>query len=122
MAGVISRAESRKRRQTRVRRKVTGTADRPRLCVFRSSKHIYAQIIDDSQGVTVASASTRDKSVVDGLAYTGNVEAAKAVGEKIAQNAQEKGIKNVVFDRNGFVYHGRVKTVADAAREAGLDF
>ena len=122
MAGVISRAESRKRRQTRVRRKVTGTADRPRLCVFRSSKHIYAQIIDDSQGVTVASASTRDKSVVDGLSYTGNVEAAKAVGEKIAQNAQEKGIKNVVFDRNGFVYHGRVKTVADAAREAGLDF
>ncbi|MGC9518370.1 MAG: 50S ribosomal protein L18 [Desulfuromonadaceae bacterium] len=122
MAGVISRAESRKRRQARVRRKVTGTADRPRLCVFRSSKHIYAQIIDDTQGVTVASASTRDKSVVDGLAYTGNVEAAKAVGEKIAQNAQEKGIKNVVFDRNGFVYHGRVKTVADAAREAGLDF
>lgn len=122
MAGVISRAESRKRRQARVRRKVTGTADRPRLCVFRSSKHIYAQIIDDTQGVTVASASTRDKSVVVGFAYTGNVEAAKAVGEKIAQNAQEKGIKNVVFDRNGFVYHGRVKTVADAAREAGLDF
>jgi large subunit ribosomal protein L18 len=90
--------------------------------VFRSSKHIYAQIIDDTQGVTVASASTRDKSVVVGFAYTGNVEAAKAVGEKIAQNAQEKGIKNVVFDRNGFVYHGRVKTVADAAREAGLDF
>lgn len=122
MAGVISRAESRKRRQARVRRKVTGTADRPRLCVFRSSKHIYAQIIDDSQGITVASASTRDKTVVEDLAYTGNVEAAKAVGEKIAQNAQEKGIKNVVFDRNGFVYHGRVKTVADAAREAGLDF
>lgn len=122
MAGVISRAESRKRRQARVRRKVTGTADRPRLCVFRSSKHIYAQIIDDSQGVTVASASTRDKTVVDGLAYTGNVEAAKAVGAKIAQSAQEKGINNVVFDRNGFVYHGRVKTVADAAREAGLDF
>ncbi|MDY0291312.1 MAG: 50S ribosomal protein L18 [Desulfuromonadaceae bacterium] len=122
MAGVISRAESRKRRQARVRRKVTGTADRPRLCVFRSSKHIYAQIIDDTQGVTVASASTRDKSVVDGLAYTGNVEAAKAVGENIARSAQQKGIKDVVFDRNGFVYHGRVKTVADAAREAGLDF
>ncbi len=122
MAGVISRAESRKRRQARVRRKVTGTADRPRLCVFRSSKHIYAQIIDDTQGVTVASASTRDKSVVDGLAYTGNVEAAKAVGENIAKSAQQKGIKDVVFDRNGFVYHGRVKTVADAAREAGLDF
>ena len=122
MAGVISRAESRKRRQARVRRKVTGTADRPRLCVFRSSKHIYAQIIDDTQGVTVASASTRDKSVVDGLAYTGNVEAAKAVGENIANSAQQKGIKDVVFDRNGFVYHGRVKTVADAAREAGLQF
>lgn len=122
MAGVISRAESRKRRQARVRRKVTGTADRPRLCVFRSSKHIYAQLIDDTQSVTVASASTQVISLADGLAYTGNVEAAKAVGEKIARTAIEKGVKTVVFDRNGFVYHGRVKAVADAAREAGLDF
>ncbi|MDY0211999.1 MAG: 50S ribosomal protein L18 [Desulfuromonadaceae bacterium] len=122
MAGVISRAESRKRRQARVRRKVTGTADRPRLCVFRSSKHIYAQIIDDTQSVTVASASTQIKNLADGLAYTGNVDAAKAVGEKIARSALEKGVKNVVFDRNGFVYHGRVKAVADAAREAGLEF
>jgi len=122
VAGVISRAESRKRRQARVRRKVTGTADRPRLCVFRSSKHIYAQIIDDTQSVTVASASTQIKNLADGLAYTGNVDAAKAVGEKIARSALEKGVKNVVFDRNGFVYHGRVKAVADAAREAGLEF
>ncbi|MFA5701195.1 MAG: 50S ribosomal protein L18 [Desulfuromonas sp.] len=122
MAGVISRAESRKRRQARVRRKVTGTADRPRLCVFRSSKHIYAQIIDDTRCVTVASASTQIKDAADGPAYTGNVEAAKAVGEKIARTALEKGVKNVVFDRNGFVYHGRVKAVADAAREAGLEF
>ncbi len=122
MAGVISRAESRKRRQARVRRKVTGTADRPRLCVFRSSKHIYAQIIDDSQSITVASASTQIKNLTDGLAYSGNVEAAKAVGKKIADNALEKGVKSVVFDRNGFVYHGRVKAVADAAREAGLEF
>ncbi|MDD2558340.1 MAG: 50S ribosomal protein L18 [Desulfuromonadaceae bacterium] len=122
MAGVISRAESRKRRQARVRRKVTGTADRPRLCVFRSSKHIYAQIIDDTQSVTVASASTQIVNLGDGLTYTGNVEAAKAVGEKIARSALEKGVKRVVFDRNGFVYHGRVKAVADAAREAGLEF
>lgn len=122
MAGVISRAESRKRRQARVRRKVTGTSDRPRLCVFRSSKHIYAQIIDDTQGKTIAAASTQNNNVADALTYTGNVEAAKAVGEQIAKNAQEKGIKTVVFDRNGFVFHGRVKTVADAAREAGLDF
>jgi len=122
VAGVISRAESRKRRQARVRRKVTGTADRPRLCVFRSSKHIYAQIIDDTQSVTVASASTQIVNLGDGLTYTGNVEAAKAVGEKIARSALEKGVKRVVFDRNGFVYHGRVKAVADAAREAGLEF
>lgn len=122
MAGVISRAESRKRRQARVRRKVVGTSARPRLCVFRSSKHIYAQIIEDTTGTSLVSASTQNTNVAEGLTYTGNVAAAKAVGTAIAKLALEKDIKEVVFDRNGFVYHGRVKALADAAREAGLAF
>lgn len=122
MAGVISRAESRKRRQARVRRKVVGTSARPRLCVFRSSKHIYAQIIEDTTGTSLVSASTQNTNVAEGLTYTGNVTAAKAVGTAIAKLALEKDIKEVVFDRNGFVYHGRVKALADAAREAGLAF
>ncbi|MBN2645253.1 MAG: 50S ribosomal protein L18 [Desulfuromonadaceae bacterium] len=122
MAGNVSKAESRKRRQARVRRKVTGTVVRPRLCVFRSAKHIYAQIIEDENGVSLVSASTQCKDVADGLNYTGNIEAAKAVGAMIAQKALAKDIKEVVFDRNGFIYHGRVKALADAAREAGLVF
>nr|WP_320115413.1 50S ribosomal protein L18 [uncultured Desulfuromonas sp.] len=122
MAGVISRAQSRKRRQARVRRKVVGTTTRPRLCVFRSAKHIYAQIIEDTTGTSLVSVSTQNQSVADGLSYTGNVAAAKAVGEAIAKMALEKDIKEVVFDRNGFVYHGRVKALADSAREAGLVF
>jgi large subunit ribosomal protein L18 len=122
VAGVISRAEARKRRQARVRRKVVGTSARPRLCIFRSSKHIYAQIIEDASGSSLVSASTQCKSVAEGLDYTGNVAAAKAVGAAIAKMALEKDIKEVVFDRNGFVYHGRVKALADAAREAGLEF
>ncbi len=122
MAGVISRAEARKRRQARVRRKVVGTLERPRLCVFRSSKHIYAQIIEDTNGTSLVSASTQNKGVVAGTDYTGNVAAAKAVGIAIAKLALEKDLKEVVFDRNGFIYHGRVKALADAAREAGLEF
>ncbi|EAT15209.1 50S ribosomal protein L18 [Desulfuromonas acetoxidans] len=122
MAGVISRAQSRKRRQARVRRKVVGTAARPRLCVFRSAKHIYAQIIEDTTGTSLVSVSSQNQSVADGLNYTGNVAAAKAVGEAIAKMALEKDIKEVVFDRNGYVYHGRVKALADSAREAGLVF
>ena len=122
MAGVITRAEARKRRQARVRRKVVGTDTRPRLCVFRSSKHIYAQIIEDTEGTSLVSASTLNPVVTDGLDYTGNITAAKAVGAAVARMALDKDIKEVVFDRNGFVYHGRVKALADAAREAGLEF
>ena len=122
MAGVKSRAEARKRRQARVRRKVVGTSERPRLCVFRSSKHIYAQIIEDASGSSLVSASTQCKSVSEDIDYTGNISAATAVGAAIAKLALEKDIKEVVFDRNGFVYHGRVKALADAAREAGLEF
>jgi len=122
VAGVISRAEARKRRQTRVRRKVVGTSERPRLCVFRSSKHIYAQIVEDFNGTSVVTASSQCSGVLDDACYTGNVAAAKAVGTAIAKKALEKDIKQVVFDRNGFIYHGRVKALADAAREAGLEF
>lgn len=122
MSVVNKRRLARMKRQVRVRRKVRGTVERPRLCIFRSSKHIYAQLIEDTDGRTLVAASTACKEVADGLKYTGNVEAAKAVGEAIAKKALEKNIKQVVFDRNGFLYHGRVKALADAAREAGLSF
>lgn len=108
---------ARLRRHRRVRGKISGTAARPRLVVFRSAKHIYAQVIDDEQGVTLASASSMDK---DFNAYGGNVEAAKKVGENIAKKCLEKGITEVVYDRGGFVYHGRVQALAEGAREAGL--
>ncbi|HET7522247.1 MAG TPA: 50S ribosomal protein L18 [Bacillales bacterium] len=110
----------RRKRHKHVRRTVRGTAERPRLNVFRSSKHIYAQLIDDEQQVTLASASTLEKEA--GVENGGNVEAAKKVGEAIAQRALEKGLDTVVFDRGGYLYHGRVKALADAAREAGLRF
>ena len=108
---------ARLRRHRRVRGKISGTAARPRLDVFRSAKYIYAQVIDDEQGVTLASASSMDK---DFNAYGGNVEAAKKVGENIAKKCLEKGITEVVYDRGGFVYHGRVQALAEGAREAGL--
>lgn len=114
------RNELRKKRHTRVRKNVTGTAERPRLNVYRSNKHIYAQLIDDVNQVTVSSASTKDKDL--NVEKGGNVEAAKQVGEAIAKRAQEKGYKSIVFDRGGYLYHGRVKALADAAREAGLEF
>ncbi|AIE58658.1 50S ribosomal protein L18 [Bacillus methanolicus] len=110
----------RKKRHARVRSKLSGTAARPRLNVFRSNKHIYAQLIDDVNGVTLASASTLDKDL--NLESTGNVEAAQKVGELVAKRAIEKGIKSVVFDRGGYLYHGRVKALAEAARENGLEF
>jgi large subunit ribosomal protein L18 len=116
------RRVARKKRQTRVRKKVTGSVERPRLCVFRSSKHIYAQIVEDISGVTLVAASTISKGIDDSVKYSGNVEAAKVVGKQIAERALAKDIKQVVFDRNGFLYHGRVKALADAAREAGLTF
>lgn len=115
------RRAARIKRQVRVRRKVKGNEQRPRLCVFRSAKHIYAQIIEDVGGRTLVSASTVVKDLA-GDAYTGNIEAAKAVGAAIAKRALEQNITQVVFDRNGFLYHGRVKALADAAREAGLSF
>lgn len=110
----------RKKRHARVRAKLTGTAVRPRLNVFRSNQHIYAQVIDDVNGVTLVSASTLDKELT--LNGTSNIEAATKVGEIVAKRAVEKGVKEVVFDRGGYLYHGRVKALAEAAREAGLQF
>lgn len=109
----------RKKRHARVRSKISGTTQRPRLNVYRSNKNIYAQIIDDTQGVTLVSASTMDKGF-EGSA--GNVEAASKIGETIAKKAADKNIKAVVFDRGGYLYHGRVKALAEAARENGLEF
>lgn len=111
---------ARKRRHFRVRKKVRGNAVRPRLAVFRSNKHIYAQVIDDVAGRTVASASTMEKEAAKGSA--GSVEAAKAVGERLGERVKSAGIDSVVFDRGGFKYHGRVAAVADGARSAGLEF
>lgn len=116
----IDKNAVRKKRHGRVRTKLSGTEARPRLNVFRSSKHMYAQLIDDVNGVTLASASTLDKEL--SLESTGNVEAATKVGELVAKRAVEKGISSVVFDRGGYLYHGRVKALADAARENGLEF
>ena len=111
------------RRKQRVRNRLrTVAAGRLRLSVFRSSKHIYAQVIDDDRGVTVASASSIEKTSRDGLKTGASVDAAKAVGKLIAERAKEKGIKDVVFDRGGYLFHGRVKALADAARESGLNF
>ena len=111
----------RQRVHDRIRAKMSGTTERPRLNVYRSLNHIYTQVIDDSTGTTIASASTVSKKG-EGKTAGGNVEAAKTVGKLIAERAQEKGIKKVVFDRGGYLYHGRIKALADAAREAGLEF
>ncbi|MBT2758927.1 50S ribosomal protein L18 [Mesobacillus foraminis] len=111
---------TRRKRHARVRAKVSGTEARPRLNVFRSNKHIYAQLIDDVNGVTLASASTLDKEI--NLESTSNLEAAQKVGELVAKRAVEKGHSEVVFDRGGYLYHGRIKALADAARENGLQF
>jgi large subunit ribosomal protein L18 len=115
----IEKKEIRRRIHMRIRRKLSGTAERPRLAVFRSVAHIYAQVIDDSKGATLVSASSVDK---DARTNGGNVAAAKAIGKLVAEKAKEKGIKSVVFDRGGYQYHGRIKALADAAREAGLEF
>jgi large subunit ribosomal protein L18 len=117
------RAEARHRRQKRVRKIVRGTNERPRLCVFRSSRHIYAQIIDDDKGVTVIDASSLSKELRERIGNRGGCkEGASIIGNVIAERAKEKGISKVVFDRNGFLYHGRIKALSDGAREAGLDF
>ena len=110
---------ARMKRHLRVRKNISGSAERPRLNVYRSLNHIYAQIIDDTKGITLVSASSMDK---DFTGYGGNIEAAKAVGNLVAKKALEKGIKAVVFDRGGYVYHGRVAALAEGAREGGLEF
>ena len=112
----------RKKRHLRVRNKLEGTTLRPRLNVFRSSKHIYAQVIDDASGATVAAASSLDPELKGNINYGGNVDAAKKVGELVAKRALEKGFSEVVFDRGGYLYHGRIQALADGAREAGLKF
>jgi large subunit ribosomal protein L18 len=122
MQKTIDRDAIRRRIRYRIRKKVTGTADRPRLAIFRSDKHIYAQAIDDGSGQTIAHASTLDADLKGSVKRGGNVDAAKAVGGVIAAKLKGKGIENVVFDRGGYLYHGRIKALADAAREAGLKF
>jgi len=113
-----SKDQIRQRIHKRIRAKLSGTTERPRLAVFRSLKHIYAQVIDDTQGLTVAAASSNEKDATNG----GNIAGAKAIGKLVAERAKAKGIEAVVFDRGGYLYHGRVKALADAAREAGLKF
>lgn len=122
MAKKLSKNQVRQRRHVRVRRKVFGTPECPRLNVFRSLSHIYAQIIDDTTGKTLVAASTVEAGLKSEVEFGGNIAAAKAVGKKIAEKAIEAGIKDVVFDRGGYPYHGRVQALADAAREAGLNF
>jgi large subunit ribosomal protein L18 len=121
--GSYSRIESRIKRKKRVRKRVRGTSEQPRLSVFRSSKHIYAQIIDDTTATTLVDSSSMAKDIrtLDNVSG-GNKDGASYIGKSIAQKALEKGIKKVVFDRNGFLYHGRVKALAESAREAGLEF
>lgn len=122
MAKRISRGHIRKRIHVRVRKKIRGSGDRPRLNVFRSASHIYAQVIDDDQGRTLASASTVDKEIREQNRNGGNLAAARVVGSRIAERATRLGIKRVVYDRGGYLFHGRVKALADAAREGGLEF
>lgn len=122
----MSRLTDRKQRRIKVKRRyreqVRGSAQRPRMAVFRSQHHVYAQLVDDEHGVTLASASTVEKSIAGGLKGTANVAAAKAIGKAIAERAKEKGIDMVVFDRGGFRYHGVIRAIAEAARETGLKF
>lgn len=118
----LSKNQARLRKHKRIRKKLAGTAEMPRLAVYRSLAQIYVQAIDDASGKTIASASTLEKEFRSNSASGGNINAAKAVGESIAKRLLEKGIDKAVFDRGGFMYHGRVKALADAAREAGLKF
>ena len=122
MGTLNPRTQARLKRKKRIRKKMVGTTERPRLCVFRSAKHIYAQLIDDSQGQTLVAASSMEKAVRDDSETKNKVTAANTVGKIIGQRALEKGVNEVVFDRNGFLYHGRIKAVSEGAREAGLKF
>ena len=116
------RAQGRERRQKRVRKKIQGTASRPRVCVFRSHKHIYVQVISDEKGATLVSISTLSKELKAAVAKAKGVDAAKKTGARLAELCKGKGINEVIFDRNGFLFQGRVKALAEAAREAGLNF
>ncbi|MEQ8460101.1 MAG: 50S ribosomal protein L18 [Sandaracinaceae bacterium] len=118
----ITKSDSRLRRKKRIRKKVNGTPERPRLSIFRTAKHIYAQVIDDVDGKTLATASTLSKDVKGEVSEANKTEAAKKVGAAIAKACKDKGIEKVVFDRNGFIYHGRIRALAEGAREAGLSF
>jgi large subunit ribosomal protein L18 len=120
MIPAVKRNETRQRIHVRIRRKVRGTAERPRMNVYRSLNHLYVQLIDDANGNTVVSASTSGKN--SSTKTGGNLAAARELGKAVAQRAQEKGVKKVVFDRGGYLYHGRIKALADSAREAGLEF
>ena len=122
MGSTNIRYQARLKRKKRIRKKIYGTPQRPRLSVFRSARHIYAQVVDDTSGHTLVAASTMDKSALSGSEFENKVEAAKFVGKLIGERAIEKGIKKVVFDRNGFLYHGRIKSLSEGAREAGLVF
>jgi large subunit ribosomal protein L18 len=122
MSMKTDRKDIRKQRKIRIRKKIQGTSERPRLCVFRSSRHIDAQIIDDTNGSTIVSASTYEKGVREGEKFDSKVAAAVFIGEQIAKRALEKGISKVVFDRNGYLYHGRIKAVSEGARKGGLVF
>ncbi|MBW2061673.1 MAG: 50S ribosomal protein L18 [Deltaproteobacteria bacterium] len=122
MAQTNPRASARLKRKKRVRKKIRGTVERPRLCVFRSARHIYAQVIDDASGRTLASSSTLSPELREKVKGLKKTEAAKLVGAHIGVKAKEKGVNSVIFDRNGFLYHGRVQALSDAARKAGLEF
>ena len=122
MVSKVNRSDVRRNKHRRLRSRLSGTPERPRLAVFRSNNHMYAQVIDDVAGNTIVSASTLQSDVKEGLEKTNNVEAAAKLGEVIAKKALDNGIKEVVFDRGGYIYQGKVKALADAAREAGLQF
>ncbi|MBW1820293.1 MAG: 50S ribosomal protein L18 [Deltaproteobacteria bacterium] len=122
MGSLNLRKQARLKRKKRIRKKVFGGLEKPRLCVFRSTKHIYAQVIDDTTGHTLASASSMEKDAKEHLEKGNKAAIAKHIGKIVAERSMEKGIKKVVFDRNGYLYHGRVKAVSDGAREAGLKF
>lgn len=118
----IDRNQKRMERHFKIRNKIKGTPERPRLNIYRSAKHIYAQVIDDATGTTLVSASTADKELKDKVAELTKTDAAKVVGQAVGERAKEKGINTVVFDRGGYLYHGRIKVLADGARESGLEF
>ena len=122
MGSLNLRTQARLKRKKRIRKTIIGTQLRPRLCVFRSARHIYAQVIDDTQGQTLASASSLEKALQASPEIKNKKSAANLVGKLVAERALDKGVKQIVFDRNGFLYHGRVKAVSDGARETGLEF